>query len=244
MFNLKKEEKYTYLMCINQSAFQKLKPIFSPYFFFLFIFRFSFQNLSESKGVFLLILSPSTFITTLKREAGGVLKKKRERNKKSPRGSRSGTCPGLSPARWPAAGCSAARSQRLSPCKFWGTWRPRRWWTSGWSPPTWNPAWQRTRGWQGPGRRLWAPSRCRSCWVAWRWWAACCPAPSWGESRGCTWVGDALRLRRDAGALTTKRPRRPPRLPPCTCTDTGTDHQKVTWRCPATERGTRQIRPE
>lgn len=177
--------------------------------------------------------------------------RKSERNKKSPRGSRSGTCPGLIPVRWPAAGCSAARLQRLFPCKFWGTWTPspRRWWTSGWSPLTWNPGWQQTRGWPGPGRRLSAPSRCRSCWVAWRWWAACCPAPSWGESRGCTWVWDALRLRRDAGALTTKPQTRPPRLPPCTCTGTGTDHRKATWRCPAKEEAvwgarSRQIRPE
>lgn len=38
MFNLKKEkEKYTYLMCVNQSAFQKLKrPFFNVFFFFFF----------------------------------------------------------------------------------------------------------------------------------------------------------------------------------------------------------------
>lgn len=41
-------------MCFNQSAFQKLKR---PY---IFLISFSFKNLSESKGVFLLSLSPST----------------------------------------------------------------------------------------------------------------------------------------------------------------------------------------
>lgn len=108
MFNLKKKEKekkYTYLMCINQSAFQKLKRPYFHLFIYLFL-RFSFQNLPESKGVFLLSLSPSTRSSQHRNEKQVVcLKKKRERqrkserNKKSPRGSRSGTCPGLIPVR-------------------------------------------------------------------------------------------------------------------------------------------------
>lgn len=57
----RKRKKYTYLMCINQSAFQKLKrPYFSFLYLFIFLRFFSFQNLPESKGVFLLSLSPST----------------------------------------------------------------------------------------------------------------------------------------------------------------------------------------
>lgn len=220
-------------MCINQSAFEKLKR---PFYFVFYVFRF--KTCPNLKVFFYCLCHHQHVHHNIETKSRWCVKRERERNKKNPRGIRSGTCPGLIPVRWPAAGCSAARLQRLSPCRFWGTWRPspRRWWTSGWSPPTWNPAWQQTRGWPGPGRRLSAPSRCRSCWAAWRWWAACCPAPSWRESRDCTWAGDALRLRRDAGALTTKRPRRRPRLPPCTCTDTGTDHQKVTWRCPAKEK--------
>lgn len=153
-------------------------------------------------------------------------------------GTRSVACPDLSRVHWPGAGCSAARWRRPSPCKFLGTWKPsqRIWWMSDWSPPMWNQGWQQTRGWLGRYRPLSpARSRCRP-WRAWRWWAGCCPVPTWGGSRGCTWVGGALRSGKGAGAQKRRQQKRLPLLLPCTCTDRGTNCQTETWQCPVEKR--------
>lgn len=96
----------------------------------------------------------------------------------------------------------------------------------------WNPGWQRTLGSLVRCLPLSARPR-RWPWRAWQWWAACCPVPSSGESRGCTWVGDGLRSGKGVGALWRRQQTRLPRLLPCTCTDKGINCQRETWQCPA-----------